>query len=588
MPLFSGYKTQGNPFVQRSALDRSEAAAQSVTDAAQQMGWTYTAYRSMQSNRNMNLMRRAGSRLQKQGMTSSSEEEPISNRFPSASNASGSFLPAGRENVTADLKGIMSEFNVEEINLISKEDLDNNQVLKQLGLKFETATTDLEVAYVVKLKRNEIRNNWILQRAHGGRFFKGMAISMGMAMLDPMNVAAIVVPVPLAVAKLGIVSKYAYLGGTTTALLEAPIYLQAQKEQADYTAEMSFINIAFGTIIGGAFGGIGKGFNHYQATKNHAIKIAQDQESNMHDAGSQSDDLHSAAGNKINDDLKTTDELAEEIIKLQKKSRKLKSVDVSDVEFRKNLTYGELSPDEIRGHIKVLENKKKKEPITKKEQQTLDNLKKAEKQDKPDSFELNELREQIKAKKKLYNAKRESKPEVILAKKNKKLQKEIKDKYAKLISEIERLAKKKGKKLTGADIAKIRKYKKDAQKEVAILEEQIDGYKKRAAEQKNKSGVQFVEESIARSKKRRRRASTSDIEPEARYRKPDETTKKDADYDAEFVAIGEKYIKATDSDPTLKAESLEQINLMKKTILSKKDFDELAKIFEDIVNCTKK
>ena len=492
--------------------------------------------------------------MKKLGVTSSSQVAPTKriNMYGEEAQDDEFSLTASGNPITAGLSEILERYDTTEINLISKEDLDNSQQLKDLGLKFETDTTDIEVSELIRLKKNEIRNNYILEKAEGGRYFKGMAIEMGMAMLDPMNAAAALIPVPAAIVKTGIIARGAYLGGTTTAALEPGIYGQAQDEQADYTAMQAFANVAFGTIIGGAFGGIGKGFNHYMATRAEAAAIAQDLEVDASKLASAGDDVVSTKAKDRPLDEMTLDELAERQIELDLKIKKIKPKNVDNLKY-KNITIGELSPEEIVEIIAKITSKKK---ITKADQKLLDNLKiKQDQLAMRNADELQELEKLIKDRDKV-----------------KAVRKDLKDSSQEAIDgevDIKKLK----------DEAKTETQRREAEEDIAIFEKRL----KKIEAQKKKPGADFVKSALS---SRRQRRSTNDIAPEEKYDSIDDH-KEAVDIDnEEYLNLGEKHIRSLEGqDPELKKKTLEDIANIKKQMISEEDLKSLDDILKDTINC---
>ena len=117
------------------------------------------------------------------------------------------------------------------------------------------------------LKIAELRRRTILDRAEGG-FTEGVArfaVGLGVSAIDPINFALAFVPVigearyaellmgaSSAVGRAGIrVGVGAAEGAVGSLIAEPVVYGVAKSEQADYGLADSFMNVAFGTILGG-------------------------------------------------------------------------------------------------------------------------------------------------------------------------------------------------------------------------------------------------------------------------------------------------------------------------------------------------
>ena len=152
MGLFTGYKTKVNPYLQRAGLDKRQSSSQSVTDAAQERGWRYTLGSSIYRDYEQNILGDAAEKMKKLGVTSSSQVAPTKriNMYGEEAQDDEFSLTESGNPITAGLSEILERYDTTEINLISKEDLDNSQQLKDLGLKFETDTTDIEVSELIR------------------------------------------------------------------------------------------------------------------------------------------------------------------------------------------------------------------------------------------------------------------------------------------------------------------------------------------------------------------------------------------------------------------------------------------------------
>jgi hypothetical protein len=112
------------------------------------------------------------------------------------------------------------------------------------------------------LKREELRQADIARRSPGGFLQAAGELAVGFAgsAIDPLNIASAFVPVVgqaryAAWAANGVTrarfAKGAIEGAVGAVVIEPIVYGVAQSEQADYTALDSFLNVAFGTALGG-------------------------------------------------------------------------------------------------------------------------------------------------------------------------------------------------------------------------------------------------------------------------------------------------------------------------------------------------
>ena len=135
-------------------------------------------------------------------------------------------------------------------------------------LSWDKPVSSLEAYVLHQRKQEEIKYNYSLDQAHGHEFAKGMAIEMGMAILDPAAIPFYFIP-PLGAARL-----IAITGATATkvgtrfiqgglgglygsAAIEPFIYGAAQQEQAEYGLAESFVNVGFGAVAGGSLYALG-------------------------------------------------------------------------------------------------------------------------------------------------------------------------------------------------------------------------------------------------------------------------------------------------------------------------------------------
>lgn len=171
-------------------------------------------------------------------------------------------------------------FPDQEIRTLSAEEA-NTRFSVDGRLRFEDGVTNLEAWILQQRKIEEVRFNHVLERANGAQFWKGMGVEMGMALVDPLNLAIGIVAAPLGatalLGKMGVTagstglraaiatrSVYGGLGGLYSGVLTEPlIYAANSQEQADYGVVNSLFNIAFSTAGGAglanAFGALGSG-----------------------------------------------------------------------------------------------------------------------------------------------------------------------------------------------------------------------------------------------------------------------------------------------------------------------------------------
>ena len=174
-------------------------------------------------------------------------------------------------NLTASRRGSVSneidEFypnvypSTEDVPLIPKDEL--NKKYSNIGLLFEQDEKQSTVDLISASKLKEIDRANRLARGQTGIVAGTLkfATGLGVSLADPLNIASAFVPV---VGQARFASLVARQGFTTArlargavegtfgaALIEPIVYGVAQAEQADYGLMDSFLNVTFGTIIGG-------------------------------------------------------------------------------------------------------------------------------------------------------------------------------------------------------------------------------------------------------------------------------------------------------------------------------------------------
>jgi hypothetical protein len=162
---------------------------------------------------------------------------------------------------TADLIGLKAAEKNDNSLLIPKEDL--NKEYADLGLSFEEDEYQSVVDIMVQEKEAELERQSIMARGPQG-LGVGIAkfgVGLGVSMLDPINVASAFIPVvgqarmAQMVAKQGFTKARLTRGvkeGAVGAVVVEPVVAWAANElQADYGLVDSFLNITFGSILGG-------------------------------------------------------------------------------------------------------------------------------------------------------------------------------------------------------------------------------------------------------------------------------------------------------------------------------------------------
>lgn len=145
--------------------------------------------------------------------------------------------------------------------LVPKDQL--NKEYGDLGLSFEEDEYQSVVDLMVEEKRAERQRQEIIARGPQG-FGVGVAkfaVGLGVSMLDPINVASAFIPVVGQARMAQLVAKQGFTrarfakgireGAVGAAVVEPVVALAASELQADYGLADSFLNITFGSILGG-------------------------------------------------------------------------------------------------------------------------------------------------------------------------------------------------------------------------------------------------------------------------------------------------------------------------------------------------
>ena len=168
-----------------------------------------------------------------------------------------------------------------------------NERYKDIGLYFEQDEYQSVVNIMVNQKEKELERQSIIQRGPKGSwnpldggFYVGaakLATGIGVSFLDPINIGVSFIPVfgqanfaRVAAAtsfRTARLTRGAVEGAVGATLVEPLIYGVAQKVQADYDLVDSFMNIGFGSVIGGGL--------HVGAGKLKDMKTARDFEARV-------------------------------------------------------------------------------------------------------------------------------------------------------------------------------------------------------------------------------------------------------------------------------------------------------------------
>ena len=156
----------------------------------------------------------------------------------------------------------------ERRNAIKQDDVfidrqELNTKYKNLGLFFEQDEPQSVVDIIVQEKKDELRRNSIIDRGSKGAlpFAAKFLTGLGVSVLDPINIGVSFIPVfgqarfAALAARQGFTKARALRGAAEGAfgatLVEPIVYGVAQSVQADYDIVDSFLNVTFGTLIGG-------------------------------------------------------------------------------------------------------------------------------------------------------------------------------------------------------------------------------------------------------------------------------------------------------------------------------------------------
>ena len=156
----------------------------------------------------------------------------------------------------------------ERRNAVKQDDIfidrqELNTKYKNLGLFFEQDEPQSVVDIIVQEKKDERRRQSIIDRGSKGAlpFAAKFLTGLGVSILDPINIGVSFIPVfgqarfAALAARQGFTKARAVRGTVEGAvgasLVEPIVYGVAQSVQADYDLMDSFLNVTFGTLIGG-------------------------------------------------------------------------------------------------------------------------------------------------------------------------------------------------------------------------------------------------------------------------------------------------------------------------------------------------
>lgn len=171
------------------------------------------------------------------------------------------FNPSSSLSTFYELEQAEAEDKQAQQSLVSKEEL--NQKYNNIGLNFDEDEYPSVVEIMVQQKNEENRRNSIIQRGPKGigPGIAKFATGLGVSMLDPVNIAASFIPVVGQARFASLVATQGFTraravrgvmeGAVGAALVEPIVYGVAQAVKSDYDMMDSFMNITFGTIMGG-------------------------------------------------------------------------------------------------------------------------------------------------------------------------------------------------------------------------------------------------------------------------------------------------------------------------------------------------
>ena len=242
-------KTKGSQFFDNYGLDFLSPTNEQVVDAALKRGWRWTGTDSVARISEIQRIRKYADASQEERESVFSEKSP--------------WLLKGAR--TAHKVPFIDLDNYPDFQESDVENIPAEQANLKYGIKghlqFHEPVSNLEAHVLHQRKQEELRYNYILERAKGGQWWAGFGIELAVGILDPIALPLMFVP-PLGAAK--VLAKLGWQGSrygrraVTGALgglygstaLEPLVYAAHKQEQAEYSGLNSLTNIAFGTIGG--------------------------------------------------------------------------------------------------------------------------------------------------------------------------------------------------------------------------------------------------------------------------------------------------------------------------------------------------
>ena len=284
---FIKYNKSYNPeFTNIMGLDLLAATGDTVTEQAKDRGWRYTGFNSLDRLGEISNIRSfAGATAEERSeydnwansgaYAQSYQPMPMGGTPGLMGVAPYAGMPepgSGIKNIGITTDALKEKypdfFNANpDVKILEPEEA--NEVYGIDGqLKFSEPISNLEAHVLKERKEQEIKFNYALDNAYGAQFWKGMGLELGMALVDPVSIPLFFIP-PLGGARvvgaLGLtgskVGTRAVTGGMAgfygSVAVEPLIYGAATQEQADYGLAQSFMNITFGTVLGGGLHVVG-------------------------------------------------------------------------------------------------------------------------------------------------------------------------------------------------------------------------------------------------------------------------------------------------------------------------------------------
>lgn len=192
-----------------------------------------------------------------------SENQTISDAFLSGTRGVKDWLDYRQAAIGAETQ---REFNIDPAIDPGNAPIDPKEYQKQFGNLGLTFTPDMghdQAVLLVNHRLDELRREYVLDNSPNGWMAQGTrgATSFAVSALDPLNAAAVFVP-GMAETRAGLLfAKYgetvadaaegAVAGTTGMAAFQPLQYAQAQAYQDHYGPMDAFLNVAFGTVLGG-------------------------------------------------------------------------------------------------------------------------------------------------------------------------------------------------------------------------------------------------------------------------------------------------------------------------------------------------